>query len=115
VLATHYVADGDLLPGGFAVIGTPGHTVGHVSYYHAPSRTLFAGDALAVIGDSLRLMARPVTEELAAARDSVARCLDRPIECICPGHRQPLTRNVEAERLRLLSYARSDAPWPLFG
>jgi glyoxylase-like metal-dependent hydrolase (beta-lactamase superfamily II) len=115
VRATRHVADGDLLPGGFAVIATPGHTVGHVSYYHVPSRTLFAGDALAVIGDSLRFMARPVTEELAAARASVVRCLDRPIEYICPGHRQPLTRNVEAERVRLLAHARSGAPWPLFG
>jgi glyoxylase-like metal-dependent hydrolase (beta-lactamase superfamily II) len=115
VQATRHVADGDLLPGGFTVINTPGHTIGHVSYYHTPSRTLFAGDALAVVGERLRFMARPVTEDLAAARASIIRCLDRPIDYICPGHRQPLTRDVEAERLRLLAQARSSTRWPMFG
>jgi glyoxylase-like metal-dependent hydrolase (beta-lactamase superfamily II) len=115
VRATCHVQGGDTLPGGFEVLDTPGHTVGHVSYYHAPTRTLFAGDALAVVHGRLRLMARPVTEDLAAARASVIRCLDRPLAAICPGHREPLTQNVPAERDRLLALARSGAPWPLFG
>ncbi|MCI3922603.1 MBL fold metallo-hydrolase [Paenibacillus sp. TRM 82003] len=42
------VADGDVLPwcGGLRVIATPGHTPGHISLLHEPSRTLIAGDAL---------------------------------------------------------------------
>ena len=52
---------------------TPGHTPGHVSFYYAPERALFAGDALAVIGDRVRFMARPVTPDLAAARASMRR------------------------------------------
>jgi glyoxylase-like metal-dependent hydrolase (beta-lactamase superfamily II) len=115
VHATQHVQDGDQLPGGFLTLDTPGHTVGHVSYYHAPTRTLFAGDALAVVNQRLRFMARPVTENLPAARASIIRCLDRPIHFVCPGHREPLTQNVPAECQRLLSLARSPTPWPLFG
>ncbi|SEG75218.1 Glyoxylase, beta-lactamase superfamily II [Paenibacillus sp. UNC499MF] len=42
------LADGETLPcgGGLTVIHTPGHTPGHVSLYHAPSKTLIAGDAM---------------------------------------------------------------------
>ena len=32
--------------GGIEVIHTPGHTPGHISLYHEPSKTLIAGDAL---------------------------------------------------------------------
>lgn len=34
--------------GGIIVISTPGHTPGHISLYHEPSRTLIAADALIV-------------------------------------------------------------------
>ncbi|HZZ42645.1 MAG TPA: MBL fold metallo-hydrolase [Tepidisphaeraceae bacterium] len=115
VHATRHVVGGDSLPGDFLVLDTPGHTVGHVSYYHHPTRTLFAGDALAVINQRLRFMARPVTENLAAARASIIHCLDRPIDFVCPGHREPLTQNASLECTRLLTLARSNAPWPLFG
>jgi len=46
----HTVSDGETLPwgGGVTVIHTPGHTPGHLSLYHRPSRTLIAGDILQV-------------------------------------------------------------------
>jgi len=115
VQATRLVREGDLIENDFEVIETPGHTPGHVSYYHRPTRTLFAGDALAVINGRLRFMARPVTPDLPAARSSILRCLDRPIECICPGHRQPLTSNVPAECDRIRQVIQRDDRWPLFG
>ncbi|TVX94367.1 MBL fold metallo-hydrolase [Paenibacillus agilis] len=42
--------DGEQLPccGGITVIPTPGHTPGHISLYHQPSKTLIAGDAMVV-------------------------------------------------------------------
>ncbi|REE94336.1 glyoxylase-like metal-dependent hydrolase (beta-lactamase superfamily II) [Paenibacillus taihuensis] len=40
---------------GITVIDTPGHTPGHVSLYHAPSRTLIAADALTIIDGELAL------------------------------------------------------------
>lgn len=42
--------DGEVLPfcSGITIIATPGHTLGHICLYHAPSKTLIAGDALRV-------------------------------------------------------------------
>ncbi|MFD2171643.1 MBL fold metallo-hydrolase [Tumebacillus lipolyticus] len=44
------VVDGAELPdcGGITIIDTPGHTPGHISLYHQPSKTLIAGDAMVV-------------------------------------------------------------------
>jgi glyoxylase-like metal-dependent hydrolase (beta-lactamase superfamily II) len=42
------LADGDMLPvgGGLRVVHTPGHSPGHVSLLHEPTRVLITGDAL---------------------------------------------------------------------
>ncbi|TCZ69017.1 MBL fold metallo-hydrolase [Paenibacillus albiflavus] len=44
------IAGGEELPfcGGIVVIDTPGHTPGHLSFYHKPTKTLIAGDAMVV-------------------------------------------------------------------
>ena len=110
-----FVQDGDELLGEFAVIETPGHTSGHTSYFHHPSRTLFAGDALAVVGKQLRLMSRFVTPDRDRALASTIKCLDREIHLICPGHRYPLSSGVEHERTRFLKILSSRTRWPLFG
>jgi glyoxylase-like metal-dependent hydrolase (beta-lactamase superfamily II) len=115
VEATEFVRGGDMVAGGFEAIETPGHTIGHLSYYYAAGRVLFCGDALAVIGGRLRLMARPVTEDLVLARESVLRCLDRPIEFVCPGHREPLVHNGPEECARLREYVKGGGRWPLLG
>jgi glyoxylase-like metal-dependent hydrolase (beta-lactamase superfamily II) len=116
VEATRTAADGDrIVDGEFDVLATPGHTAGHLSYYHRPTRTLFAGDAVAVIGGRLRFMARPVTEDLAAARASMLKCLDRPIVAVCPGHREPLAAGVEPERQRMRAHLLAGGRWPLLG
>ncbi len=47
------VADGDVLQlGGFSVhvIGTPGHTLGHLCYYLPEEKSLFTGDTLFLLG-----------------------------------------------------------------
>lgn len=115
VKAQQFVTDGQVLLDEFETIESPGHTSGHVSYYHRPTRTLFAGDALAVINGRLRFMARPVTENLAAARASMRRCMTRPIDFVCPGHREPLMKNSAAEVERFRALLASDQPWPFFG
>jgi glyoxylase-like metal-dependent hydrolase (beta-lactamase superfamily II) len=115
VSADVLVRDGDLVADGFRVLATPGHTPGHVAYFHETSRTLFCGDALAVVGNHLRLMARPVTPDPSAARQSALGCLDLNPQFICPGHRAPLTENVPAEIARLRGFLNSAQPWPLLG
>ena len=49
----HYVADGDKIQiAGLdaLVIHTPGHTLGHVMYYHKKEKILFAGDTIFSLG-----------------------------------------------------------------
>ena len=115
VQADHLVTDGEIIEQQFRVVATPGHTNGHVSYLHEPTQTLFCGDALAVVANQLRLMARPVTLDLPTARASALRCLREELRFICPGHRGPLTKNVREESVRLLGYLKSGGRWPLLG
>jgi glyoxylase-like metal-dependent hydrolase (beta-lactamase superfamily II) len=115
VTADHLVTDGEVVEGAFRVLATPGHTSGHVAYFHAAKRILFCGDALAVVGKRLRLMAKPVTPDLLAAKTSALRCVREQAEIICPGHRAPLAENVEQERRRLQAYLEAGGRWPLLG
>jgi glyoxylase-like metal-dependent hydrolase (beta-lactamase superfamily II) len=115
VIADYLVRDGEDLPGGFRVFATDGHTPGHVAYFHQPTRALFCGDALAVVDDRLRLMARPVTPDLHAARIAAMRCVEEDARVMCPGHRGPLTKNVTEERARMRAQLESGAAWPLLG
>lgn len=115
VQATEYLKDGQILLGGLKVIETPGHTPGHVSFYYPPERALFAGDALAVIGPDVRFMARPVTMDLVAARQSMERCLSLDIAVLCPGHRTPLTKDVEPACDRMRRHLAARGSWPLLG
>ncbi|QDT99263.1 MBL fold metallo-hydrolase [Gimesia aquarii] len=109
------VCDSDTILEGFTVIETPGHTPGHISFYYAPEKALFAGDALAVIGERIRFMARPVTPDHEAARDSMIRCLSMDIEVLCPGHRHPLTQNCQQRCDEMLQYIKSGGRWPILG
>lgn len=115
VTADRLVADGDIVEEEFRAIATPGHTDGHVAYLHQPSGILFCGDALAVVDNALRLMARPVTPDLPSARASALRCLREPVKIVCPGHRAPLTENVTQECLRLRDYLENGGRWPILG
>jgi glyoxylase-like metal-dependent hydrolase (beta-lactamase superfamily II) len=101
--------------GVFRVLATPGRTVGHVAYLHEPTRALFCGDALAVVGNRLSLMSRPVTPDLLAAAGSVLRCLRAGVAIVCPGHRAPLTEIVKKECRRLEDYLEAGGRWPLLG
>jgi Zn-dependent hydrolases, including glyoxylases len=69
------VAGGERLPwcGGLLVIDTPGHTPGHISLYHEPSRTLIAGDALVVRDGQLHGSEPETTFDIEAAKASVAK------------------------------------------
>ena len=114
VSAQHFVHDGEVLFDDFDVIATPGHTTGHVSYFYRPERTLFAGDALAVIGGRIRFMARPVTLDTSAARRSMEKCLALGPRIVCPGHREPLCDAEEACETMRVHLARNGS-WPLLG
>lgn len=69
------IQDGDRLPicGGIVVIETPGHTPGHISLYHEPTRTLIAADALVIVDNQLR----PSFPHTCVDYDQAVRSLDR--------------------------------------
>jgi glyoxylase-like metal-dependent hydrolase (beta-lactamase superfamily II) len=115
VKATQYVNHNNLIEGQFRVIETPGHTPGHVCYYHEPQRILFAGDALAAIGGRVRYMARLVTPDIDSARESMLRCLELPVDYLCPGHREPVISNVQEECDALKKRIKTGERWPLLG
>lgn len=114
VNANQFVHDGEIILDEFQVIETPRHTPGHVSYYFQPQKALFAGDALAVVNEQLRFMAKAVTPNLIDARASMKHCLNKDIKMICPGHREPLIKNIEKEMLLFSEKLNSDH-WPLLG
>lgn len=109
------MTDGDVIDNLFQVITTPGHTPGHVAYYYPVQQTLFAGDAVAVVGQQACLMARAVTPDLAAARQSALKCLNFDIAYLCPGHRHPLSQDIHKSCQQLKKYLEEDQPWPWLG
>ena len=115
VTASHLVEDGERIEGSFIAIASPGHTPGHMAYFHVPTRALFCGDALVVVHDRLRLMSRPVTPDPVAARAAALDCLRTEPAFICPGHQGPLIHNVASEVARMRSFLLGGDPWPLFG
>lgn len=115
VEADALVTAGQVLLDCFEVVETPGHTPGHLCYYYPQERALFAGDALAVVGDRVHFMARPVTPDLEQARASMLRCLSLDIELLCPGHRWPLTRDTRKRCQEMADYLREGGKWPLLG
>jgi len=115
VVEPREVADQDTILKDFLVIQTPGHTPGHISFYYGPEKALFAGDALAVIRNRVRFMARPVTLDLDAARESMIRCLSLDIQVLCPGHRRPLTQDCPRRCREMLKYLHAGGSWPLLG
>lgn len=50
VQVNRVLSDGDMLPGGWRVLLTPGHTPGHLSVFHPEPGVLVAGDAVMVKG-----------------------------------------------------------------
>nr|WP_240762340.1 MBL fold metallo-hydrolase [Paenibacillus thalictri] len=72
--------------GGITVIDTPGHTPGHISLYHEPSRTLIAGDALVVRDGKLYGSEPGTTLDLTAAQTSIAKLCGREMETVVCYH-----------------------------
>ena len=119
IAADVLVTDELVIEDDFVALATPGHTPGHVAFFHRPTRTLFAGDALAVKRERAALMSKPVTPDVPTARASVVRVVDRSlamgVEQICPGHQQPLTRDVQRSVRLLRDQIAAGRRWPLLG
>jgi glyoxylase-like metal-dependent hydrolase (beta-lactamase superfamily II) len=97
------VEDGDVVPagGGVKVIATPGHTLGHVSYFvEGHGGVLFAGDAAGHLFGRIGKPALIFTEDMALARESMRKLAAMEFETACFGHGTVLKgrANVEFRR-----------------
>ncbi len=88
--------------GSFTVIETPGHTIGHVSYWRAADRVLIAGDVICNLniwnGTELLCMPQRIfTLDPAQNRQSARRLVELEPRLIAFGHGPPLR---DPDRLR---------------
>jgi glyoxylase-like metal-dependent hydrolase (beta-lactamase superfamily II) len=96
------VQDGDEVFG-LQIVGTPGHTAGHISVFDPSTGTLVAGDALRTT-DGLAGADPRYTADEAQAAASVKKLASLDVRTILPGHGAPLTAGA-AEELRKLAAA----------
>jgi len=99
------LGDGDKL-GSLTVVATPGHTPGHVAYFHEPSGAVFAGDAYQVRG-GLAVAGQPrplfpfvgrATWSAALALTSGQRLVRLPVRYLAAAHGEVLVDPVRAMR-----------------
>ncbi len=86
--ALRSVVDGDEVFG-LQIVGTPGHTAGHISIYDALGRVLVAGDAINNV-DGLTGPNPQFSADMTAARESARRLADLPLETVFFGHGDPI-------------------------
>lgn len=90
------VVDGQLLPEGFTVVHTPGHSPGHISLLHREKRFLICGDALVNTRDKLRVNVGLFTTDKENAQRSVwklAKKYGDDFEAMVFGHGSPILQN----------------------
>jgi glyoxylase-like metal-dependent hydrolase (beta-lactamase superfamily II) len=94
------VNDGDEIFG-LRIVGTPGHTSGHVSVFDPSTGVLVAGDAVRTTSG----LAGPdpqYTADMTQAAASVRKLAGLDVKAILPGHGDPLTSGA-ADALRKLA------------
>lgn len=87
------------------IIETPGHTMGHISLYHRPSRTLIAGDALIVAQGELQGSVPEQYVDPQLALRSLAPLLKYDIERIICYHGGVYSDSAAAIRERIAAIA----------
>ena len=89
------------VPGAPRVVPTPGHTLGHVSFYFEDRDALIAGDAVVTLDpytakSGPRLVARAATADVERAERSLSAIAGTGARTILPGHGAPWTQGAEA-------------------
>ncbi|MEV6305680.1 MBL fold metallo-hydrolase [Actinoplanes sp. NPDC051861] len=86
---------------GVRIVGTPGHTLGHISIFEPSTGVLVAGDALRN-QNGLEGSAPEYTANLQLAASSVKKMAGLDVKVILPGHGDPVTDGA-ADKLKQLA------------
>lgn len=98
------VVDGDVLPycGGIKVIYTPGHTPGHICFYHRDSKTLIAGDEMNIQDHHLTGPNKIHTYDMGEAVKSLQKFIQYDIQNIVCYHGGLYNDNVNKTLCELI-------------
>lgn len=99
------LSHGEELPylGGIHVIFTPGHTPGHICLFHKQSRTLIAGDALAVENGTLVTTSSSINFNNSLYIDSLRKLSKYDIEAVICYHGGLYKGNVTQRIIELIN------------
>lgn len=102
------IEDGEELSlfGGLRVLGTPGHTPGHISIYHKKTKTLIAGDCLLSSDGVLMLPREELCSDYARATASLSRLLEYEIQTVICYHGGIVREKINHKIERVLKTAR---------
>lgn len=81
---------------GLQIIGTPGHTPGHISVYDETSGILLAGDAMNGEDGGITGANPRFTEDMDLASDSIKRLSSRTVDTVLFGHGEPVIEDAQA-------------------
>lgn len=97
------LGDGDEV-GGFEVVATPGHTPGHVAYYHEGLDAAFLGDLVRADDGELELSPWLLSSDTSQLPGSVRRVLNRApaFAAACVGHGDPIRSGGRAALARVV-------------
>jgi glyoxylase-like metal-dependent hydrolase (beta-lactamase superfamily II) len=103
------ITDGERLHicGGIIVIETPGHTPGHISLYHEPSRTLIAADAIVIMDGVLQPSLPHTCVDYSQAVRSLERFADYAIDQVICYHGGVYSTDVNRRIAELAAEASS--------
>lgn len=94
--ADQTLADGDILPnvlGGLQAVATPGHSPGHMSFWHPARKILFCGDTI-FNAPIMKLPFAMLTVDMAENIRSLKKLAALEPDVVCFGHGKPLVKNA---------------------
>ena len=90
------LVDGDEVFG-LQIIGTPGHTPGHISVYDEMSGLLLAGDAMNGENGGIAGANPQFTSDMDLASQSIKRLSSRTIDTVLFGHGEPVIEDAQRQ------------------
>lgn len=91
---------------GLRPLPTPGHTPGHVCFWHDEDRALISGDALVVENGDPSLPASSLSHDPGRARESLAALRLIPFRHLLPGHGDAILDDADVRVAALLTRLR---------